>query len=231
MGALLLAMTLGAGNPFLEEAKAHLQALEFERCLERCRQAATQWKSTPDELRDLEVTTGLCHFNLGHRRSAFVNFRTALRIDEHAELPPFSSPKALELFNKAKDALRAPAEPLAMPDQDLPADAPLDRPSPSLTPKDLKPTPLDPPPPSPWPRRALPLVLTGLAAASAGTAVGLGVNATQLANRANQAQFESDFVSLSGAARGSATGANVAWAVAGTAAVSAVIAWVVAEHE
>ncbi len=226
MNALLLTMLLAAGgNPFLQEAKVHLQSLAFERCLERLTQASTQWKSTPDELRDIELTAGLCHFNLGHRKLAAEHFRTALRIDEGSDLPPYTSPKAVDLFLAVKKALRAPTEP--MPDEDLPADAPLVR---TLTPKDA-PTPLTPPgPPGPWNRRVAPLVLTGVTAVAASVAIGLGVSANAQAAKANSSQYESDFVTLGAAAKSTATGANVAWGVAGAAAVSAVIGWILVER-
>lgn len=94
--ALALALLTNAENPYLAEAKALANGLEFERCLERLKQAQTQWHSTPDELGEVEVWSGLCHFNLGHRRQAVEHFRTALRIDEGTDLPPYSSPKAVE---------------------------------------------------------------------------------------------------------------------------------------
>jgi hypothetical protein len=225
MSALLLSLVLAAGgNPFLQEAKVHLQALAFERCLERLAQASTQWKSTPDELREIELTLGLCHFNLGHRKLAAEHFRTALRIDEASDLPPYTSPKAVDLFLAVKKALRAPTEP--MPDEDLPADAPVER---SLVPRP-PPTPLTAPL-DPWPRRVAPLTLTGVTLVAAGTAIGLGVSASAQAAKANSSQYESDFVTLGAAARGTATGANVAWGVAGAAAVSAVITWILVERE
>jgi hypothetical protein len=119
----LLAVLLSApGNPFLMQAREQYQALDFERCLARLQQAATQWKSTPAELRDIEVYGGLCTFSLGRTADAKDHFRTALRIDEATELPPYTSPKAVDLFLAVKLALRAPPEPL--PDVDLPPDAP-----------------------------------------------------------------------------------------------------------
>jgi hypothetical protein len=224
MSALLLSMLLTAGgNPFLQEAKVHLQSLAFERCLERLTQASTQWKSTPDELREIELTLGLCHFNLGHRKQAAEHFRTALRIDEASDLPPYTSPKAVDLFLAVKKALRAPTEP--MPDEDLPADAPLDRP---LVPRQV---PLLPSVIGPWERRAVPLALTGVTMVAAGVAMGLGVSASAQAAKANSSQYESDFVRLGAVAKSTATGANVAWGVAGAAAVSAVISWILVERE
>ena len=123
----LAALVLAAPNPFLAQALEHEQNLDFERCVERLKQAATQWKSTPDELREIELHAGLCKFNLGQKKAAAEHFRTAMRIDEAAELPPYTSPKAVELFFEVKKALRAPPPPLPdsdLPDADLPRDAP-----------------------------------------------------------------------------------------------------------
>ena len=73
--------------------------------MERLKQASTQWKSTPEELREIELHAGLCKFNLGQKKQAAEHFRTALRIDEGAELPPYTSPKAVDLFLEVKKAL------------------------------------------------------------------------------------------------------------------------------
>lgn len=129
MISLLVATLLTAGgNPFLAEGLQHEKNLDFERCVERLRQASTQWKSTPDELREIELHAGLCQFNLGQKKLAAEHFRTGLRIDEGAELPPYTSPKAVELFLEVKKSLRAAPPPLPdrdLPDPDLPLDAPL----------------------------------------------------------------------------------------------------------
>jgi hypothetical protein len=222
VSALVLAFALvaSADNPYLAEAKTLAASLDFERCVERLKQAQGQWRSTPAELRDIELWGGLCHFNLGHRTEAAEHFRTALRIDEGTDLPPYSSPKAVELFLEVKRALQKPVEP--MPDADLPADTP--------TRVDLAPRPkagpaVDLRPGVDWPRRAAPLALAAVALVAAGTAVGLGVNAQQLARQANAAHFESDFVALGRSAQGSATGATISWVVAGAALTGAVITW------
>lgn len=217
----LLALVLAAGpNPFLAEGLAHEKDLDFERCVQRLQQAATQWKSTPDELREIELHLGLCTFNLGNRRAAAEHFRTALRIDEGADLPPYTSPKAVELFLEVKKALQRPAPPL--PDDDLPPpdDAPT---KPKLEPRA-----------SPGPdlalgrtleRRALPLSLGAVTLAGAITGLALGLRAQALATEANAARFESDFFRLGDSARGFAAAATVSWILSGLAALGNGVGW------
>ena len=220
---VIVAALLAAGpNPFLAQALEHEQALEYEKCVERLQQAATQWKSTQGELREIELHAGLCKFNLGQKKGAADHFRTALRIDENAELPPYTSPKAVELFFEVKKALRAPPPPL--PDRDLPdSDLPTDTP--------VKPR-LEPRPPevsSPlWPvlqRRALPLSLGVVTIASFVTGLALGLNAKSVATAANAARFESDFNRLGDSARALAVGSTIAWIISALAAVGTAVGW------
>lgn len=96
-------------NPFVVQAKDLYSKLEFEKCLKRIAQAQ-QWRSTPKELLEIELFAGLCHFNLGQKPDAEERFKTALRIDPSAELPPYTTPRAVELFTKVKRSLRPAAE-------------------------------------------------------------------------------------------------------------------------
>ncbi|MBL8918828.1 MAG: hypothetical protein JNJ54_08225 [Myxococcaceae bacterium] len=215
MTALVVALALGAQpNPFLAQGKELYEGLDFEQCVERLAQASSQWQSTKDELRDIELYAGLCRFNLGQAKKAAEHFRTALRIDETADLPPYSSPKAVDLFLKVKRSLQAPPEPL--PDSDLPPDAP-------RQPK-LEPRP-PPAPPSLFERHPGPMVLGITAGVSMAVAVGLGVNARNLAIQANEARTDREFGDKAAAARANATGANIAWILAASAAVAAVIVY------
>ena len=203
MIGLALALVLG-GNPFLDQAREDYASLYFEKCVQRLDQAA-EWKgSTTAEQRDIELYAGLCHLNLSHRRDAAEHFKLALRIDEGADLPPYSSPKAVELFLRVKRALREPPKPL--PDDDSPFDT-------ELTPKP-KVDPLPPGPPPPWKRNAGPIALGVIAMAAIAAGVGLGLHAKALESQANAARFESDFVSYGNAARDSAVAANVSYGVA-----------------
>lgn len=220
IAALALALTLGAGpNPFLAEAKSLYSSLDFEKCIARLAQASSQWKSTSEELRDIELYAGLCHFNLGHEREAAQRFRVALRIDETTELPEYTTPRAVELFMQVKESLRE--KPAPFPDSDLPPD---DTPkNVTLTPKPKPEVPLVAP--FPWKKRAAPIALGVVALAAIATGIGLGLHAKGLEGQANAARFESDFVALGNAARANATGANIAYGVGGAAAIGAAVTW------
>lgn len=227
MTGLLLATLLAAGpNPFLAEAKAQYEALEFEKCTARLKQAATQWKSAPEELRDIELYSGLCTYNLGQAQRAAEHFRTALRIDEATELPPYTSPKLVELFLKVKQDLQKPPEPF--PDSDLPDDAPTKprlEPKPKVAPEVVapaKPLPLKP---------AVPLALGGAAVAAAVAAIAVGAAASGLASQANAASFESDFYRLGEQARGTATASNVLWGTSAALAAGAAFSWFLLPNE
>ncbi len=211
-----LALLLLAANPFLAEGLEHERNLDFEKCTRRLLQAATQWKSTPAELREIELHAGLCAFNLGQRGTAAEHFRTALRIDEGAALPPYTSPKAVELFLEVKKALRAPPPP--MPESDLPDDAPV---RPKLEPRASAPSPVGPL----LARRAAPLTLGAVSLAAAITGLVLGLQAQRLATDANAAYFEADFHRLADDARGRAVASTVMWVLSALAAGGTGVAW------
>jgi hypothetical protein len=224
MISLALTLTLAA-NPFLGEALQHEKDLEFERCVQRLKQASTQWKNEPSELRDIELHWGLCAFNLGDRKGALEHFRMALRVDEATELPAYTSPKAVELFLAVKRSLQPAAPP--MPDEDLlKEDAPIVEKK-----KKLEPAVVQPRAPSPVGRflehRAVPLTLGVVALGTAITGLALGLRAQDVANQANGARFESDFYRLGSDATGLATGSTISWVLAGTSAVAAVVVWLV----
>lgn len=221
--ALAVSLSLGADapNPFLAEAKTLYESLDFERCLARLDQASKKWTSTPKELFEIEVYSGLARFNLGQEPQAREHFRVAQRIDPAGELPPYSSPKAVDLWLEVKQSLVP--KPPPFPDADLPDDAPRRT--------DLKPTPTPAPAPltaTPrleWRRHAAPVALSIVAAAGLAAGIGLGVHAKSLEGQANAAYYESDFRSLGNAARANAIGADVAYGVAIAAAVTAGILW------
>ncbi len=219
---LLLALVLTAGpNPFLAEALEHERNLDFERCVERLKQAATQWQSTPDELRDIELHAGLCKFNLGQKKPAAEHFRTALRIDEGAELPPYTSPKAVEYFFDVKRSLRAPPPPMPqndLPDADLPKDAPRKL---RLEPAPKTDSPLGPV----LVKRALPISLGVVTVASFITGLALGLRAQSVATEANASRYESDFFRLGDTARTLAIGSTIAWIISGLAAIGTGVGW------
>lgn len=229
---IALAATLfiiAANNPFLAEGLEHEKNLDFEKCVQRLKQAATQWKNEPQELREIELHAGLCSFNLGDQKGAAEHFRVALRIDETTELPAYTSPKAVELFLKVKSALEAQAPP--KPDEDLLAEA-ADTP---LAERDKKPKLTPPTVTSPslgaspvgvfLSHRAVPLSLGVVAVGTAIAGLVLGVRAQAVATEANAARFEADFYRLGTDATGLATAATISWILAGLSAAGAGITW------
>ncbi len=76
-------------------------------------------------------------------------------------------------------------------------------------------------------QRPVAIALGAIAVLSGGLALGLGVNASDLATQANQANSEYFFKILGAQAQGSATAANVTFGIAAAALVGAVIAFFV----
>ena len=219
MTALVLLMLSAAPNPFLAEALELEQNLDFEGCVARLRQASSQWKSTPEELRDIEVHAGLCTFNLGKTKQAEGHFRMALRLDEATALPPYTSPKAVELFTSVKRSLPPPV-----------ADAPLKE---ATVEKPVL-TPVAPPQRTfgqLLSRRVPSLMTAGVAVVSLVTGILLASIAQDVARRANASHFESDFYRLGADARGLATGATISWVVAAVATSATVVTWLIAGDE
>lgn len=220
----LVASAVLATNPFLLEGLQHEKELEFEKCVQRLKQAVTQWKNSPEELKEIELHAGLCTFNLGDRKRAAEHFRLALRIDATTVLPEFTSPKIVELFDEVKRALDAQTP---LRDDELQAlreDTPVaDQPPPKLEPRVTQSTPS--PLGSFVTRRAVPLSLGVVSVASAVTGLVLGLRAQAVATEANAARFESDFYRLGADATGLATGATLAWVLAGASAIGAVVTW------
>lgn len=199
-------------NPFLTQAKLLFKNLEFEKCVARL-ELAPQWKSTPEELLEIELYAGLCLFNLGRPKDAEDRFQVALQIDYHAQLPPYTSPKIVEMFRRVRR--RVPK-----PDLAKTADAPLKPEEPTLVPQDIPPEVVASPPSK---RRVAPIAFGSVAVAGVGAGVLLGLRAQTFEQLANAAHFESDGVVLSDRARAYATWANVAYGVALTAAAATVL--------
>lgn len=85
------------GNPYLVQAKALYETLEFERCVAMLGKAS-HWNSTPAEVVEGELYRGLCEVNLNHVETAQRAFARALEVDPAARLPPGTSPKVRALF-------------------------------------------------------------------------------------------------------------------------------------
>ncbi len=212
-------------NPFLAQAKELYEALDFEKCMQRIKQASTWKNSSVRDQRDVELYGALCALNLGQRAEAAERFKLALRIDEDLELPEFASPKAVKLFLYVKRKLRTPTV-APMPDEDLPADAP--------TPAKLEakqaaernepePKPVVVTSPSALSKHVAPIVLGVGALAVSGIAIGFGAHAKSLERYAKTLTFESDYLATRSSAQTSATIANVAFGIAGALAVAAIV--------
>ena len=236
MIGLVLSLTLAGplldpetANPFLAQAKELYEALDYEKCMQRIKQA-NAWKgSSTQDLRDVELYGGLCALNLGQRAEAAERFKLALRIDEDLELPEFASPKAVKLFVYVKRKFRQPTVP-PMPDEDLPADAP--------TPAKLEAKnaaakegaaqkPVEVTSPSGMSKHVPVFVLGVGAVAFGGVAIGLGVNAKSLETQAKAQRmamaFESEYLATRSQALGNAVAANVVFGIAGALAVAALV--------
>ncbi len=236
----------------LDNVKQLHKALEFEKCVEAA-QAARQSKTplTPFEQRDVELFAGLCHFGLGKTNDAKQAFRVALRADPTAELPPYSSPKVVELFSEVKKTISPSLPPTPFQETDFPDDAAPTSPPTRDKPADvpLKTEPLPQPVAEPTldnsastvslsqqlesndsffqrhPVTAPTIVLGVATVVTATIAVVLGVTATNGRTSANSAVFESDFLARKETANTFATGANVLYVVSGSCALATIISW------
>ncbi len=203
VGALLLGSPAWAGDALLDAQEAY-RRFKYDRCLELLAQA-----DAPQAARAAQVALwrGLCAFHLGRQSDTIDQFRLAVKLDPSLRLPPLTSPKVRSLFDAAVAELPPPA---------------------------LVPAPREPPPPYVAPAPvvtrspvvdSVPWVLGGLAVVGAGSYAFFGVRATQQAQEANAAPFQSDALRLGEQARGSVQWANVSFAAALTAGSAAVISW------
>lgn len=205
-----LLLTLGAaaeGNPSLAEAKVLYEQVKYERALERLAQAYREPLAEAERV-EVELYSGLSRFNLGHEPEALSHFEIALQLDRQAQLPPFSSPKAEALFAQAaRRVAKLPPRP--------PSDAPKAPPAVTLIPDPL-PAPVVPlaaPSNHRWVRASLGVGM-GLSAVGG---VLLLLRAQSLAQQGNENPFEQPAFEQQREARRWATGAYVAFGVAGAA--------------
>ncbi len=200
-----------APNPFLAQARIFYQGLEFERCLQRLDLAGQRETSLPEQA-EIELYKGLCHYHLDEVAPAKEHFARAVALDASVELPPFTSPKIIAVF----DEVRARAAP-------SPSDAPRQN---ALTPPPRAPPSngLDLTASQP-PRRSYvaPLSFAGGAVLAGSAAVLFGAQARSLEQAANAAHFESDAFRLGAQARQRALFANVSIGVAVAAASGALV--------
>lgn len=213
---LLCGSTAWAANPYLEQARAFYEEVQYEQCVQRAQQAQRQ-STEEDEQVQISLYLGLCQFSLGREAAAREAFSRALSLDRDAALPPFTSPKAVKLFEELKDAL--PSEPAVAED----------------TPRKVELTPavkeVQPPPPvvarAPAQSRVVPAVLGGVAVASAGAGTLFLVRARALEQQANAEPFESTAYELGASARSNMTAAWIGFGVATAAATAAVLTFAI----
>jgi len=207
-----------AGNPYLGQVKGLFEARRWERCLERVELARQRWSNAPDDEAQLELYAGLCRLGLGHELDAQLHLARALRIDLTLHLPLGTGPRVELFFERVRARVRAspagaeeeaPVEPAQPEPPKEEAPAPAVSLSERLSKQHL----------------VAPLSLAG--AGLVGVVVGavLGAEAKRLEGQANRALFESEIYRFGNAAKADATGANVSFAVAGAAAVAAVVVW------
>ena len=193
----LIALT-AQPNPYLVQAKLFQQSGDYRQCIKRIEQAQ-KWESSREEQLDLAIYGGLCDFALLKTKEAELEFKLALTIDPTAKLPPFSSPKAVALFEslRPKVAEQKPVE--------------VQQPPPALA-------------PAPSRRISLvPVVSAVISFAALGVGIGLGVSAASVQTQAKEAVFQNEAFALKQSANGQALGANISYGLAGAALAAAVI--------
>lgn len=234
--ALILATTAlavpGKPNPYLGQAKVFYQGLEYEKCLARLESAA-KWQSEPAEQVELELYAGLCHFNIGNLDEAQRRFDLALGLDPKLQLPPYTSPRIVDIFESSRKKVEAKLAKQAAPAKQTPP--PEKTVAKSDAPKDTRLTPEPKSQPdvqivdagSSGKSLVAPIALGGVAVASFGVGAYFGMQEKGYETQANAARFESDAYQLTKKAEQSATMANVAFGVAATAAIAAAVSYLV----
>ncbi len=178
--------------------------LEYERALEQLAKARPLAVTRDDQVA-LFLLEGIILADLGRTEPSNAAFRAALALDPEARLPMQVSPKVVAEFQ----SLRADAR-----------QARVEEPPPDYLPN--KAFAEEPQAPGP---RVVPWVLGGVAVAAAGTGGVFGLQSSQAVGTARQAGFQDETVASLQQAESSARVANVLFAVAGAAVVSAVVTW------
>jgi hypothetical protein len=225
MRPLLLASALLAqaafANPYLNQAKAFQQQLDFEKCLRRLEQASRWQGNTKVQLAQIELYSGLCEAGLGHETEALEHFELGFTLDPKLELPPQQGPKITKLFNKAKEKAPPPEET---------AEVKPPPPAPDPVKPEVAPPPPTPPPavviePAKTTHLAPPLIIAGIGVVAVGVGVTFGVLSKGTQDSAHSmpmTAFESDIRSQLATAQTEALVANVLFAVAGAALIAAI---------
>ncbi len=188
-------------------AVALYEELEYERALQKLAQARTLAKTREDQVA-VSLLEGIVLADLGRPDDSSAAFQAALAQDPDAELPVAVSPKVVREFESLREQARQ-------------ARAAQPEPEPAYLPNKALAEPAKSPP------SVVPWVLGGVALAVAGTGGVFGIQSSQHLGDARRAEFQDQTIGSLERAEGSARVANVLFAVAGTAAVSAVVSWFV----
>jgi tetratricopeptide (TPR) repeat protein len=218
---LVAAVALGAAggaqakNQHLDRGIKLLNDMEDAKALEELQQALAQPGNTPAEQVKIHIYLGITYFSLLKNEEAKKSFERALELDVTAELPESTSPKIRDFFAKLKEERKRAASGVGQ--------RPATRPSEPVG-------PVTPPPPPP-PRRSInwpAWIAAGVAVAAGAAGLALGLTSRSSADRAAdlslpwaEAEAEHD------AARGRALGANICFGVAGAAAVTSTVLFIV----
>jgi tetratricopeptide (TPR) repeat protein len=222
---LALALLTSAGahaNPHLKQGIKLLQEMENEKAIKSLRRALTWKRNKTHDLAQIHLHLGIAQFNLMQTRAARRSFEKAIELEPAIELPKRTAPKIQEIFDKLR--------PAAQPD---PAKPQPPRPPPPST------VSVEPPPPPPpvdtpavrktpsstnWPAWAT----LGLAVAAGATAAGLAGGTVVENNRAADLSLGTREAEEHRDSAGKyALGANIMFGVAGAAALTSGVLFLV----
>ncbi len=236
--ALALTVTLLGGGARADENDAHryivaavrlFESLEYERALEVLAKARPLSRGIQDDV-TITLYEGIILAELGRTEQAVAAFREGLLLMPEVRLPVRVSPKLDQQFEQVRSEVK----------KEL-AKAVTQAPPPKLPPKDLTVKKLEPsaPPiqgedyqPSAEVAEAgrstpvLPFLFAGTAVAAAGVGAYFGLQSREGLGRAEDAAFQDETEAHRSRAQQQAGVANVLFAVAGGAAVGAVISWI-----
>jgi tetratricopeptide (TPR) repeat protein len=209
-------------NIYFREGRTLYEQMEYEKALSWLRQAISVPGNGAQDLAQVEVFIGLCHYALGDIDEANTHFRVALSHDSKIRLPPDASPRIVADFENVRAAQRS-----TVVAESLPADAPRVAPAPSiLVPKAL---------PSPLAasikeerRRSLvlPITFASSSVVAAGAGIVLGLSARSDEQKANGSGLTREqYNQFSDRAHNKAKMANVAFGLAAATAVTAAVTY------
>lgn len=224
-------------DAFLAQARVFALGQDFEKCLKRLEQASRKGVSN-QRLAEIDLYQGLCQFGLGNEKGALGAWELALRLDPKAKLPPMQSPKVKELFEKLR--AQVPQAPEELPPKEEVKELPTDRPEPGSCrgPVDCSalelcvnnrcvPPPPQVPAPAPQKHLAAPITFAVAGVVAVAGGVTLGLLAKRAESDSHAAFFGDESGRLASQATTDALVANICFAVAAAALVTALIVYLV----